>query len=163
LKRTVTFALWPSSRKRRTCFSLKSKSCFSVLGPIFTSFTWIVVCFLRASLSRRACVYLYLPKSMIRQTGGWASGATSTRSSSRGDLAREVGDDAVECNGAEVLARPVAQADRAAGALALADDEHVGDLVHLSLADPVAELLVAVVELGAEPGPAQALPHRPRV
>src|SRR5256886_696977 len=83
LKRTVTFALWPSSRNRRTCFTLKSKSCLSVLGPIFTSLTWIVVCFLRASLRRRACVYLYLPKSMIRQTGGWASGATSTRSNSR--------------------------------------------------------------------------------
>src|SRR5437762_2528600 len=82
LKRTVTFALWPSSRKRRTCFSLKSKSCFSVFGPIFTSLTWIVVCFLRASFRRRACVYLYLPKSMMRHTGGCASGATSTRSSS---------------------------------------------------------------------------------
>jgi len=39
----------------------------------------IVVCFLRASFSRRACVYLYLPKSMMRHTGGLASGATSTR------------------------------------------------------------------------------------
>ncbi len=82
LKRTVTFALWPSSRKRRTCLSLKSKSCFSVFGPIFTSLTRIVVCFFRASFSRRACVYLYLPKSMMRHTGGCASGATSTRSSS---------------------------------------------------------------------------------
>src|SRR3989454_7851433 len=82
LKRTVTLALCPSSRKRRTCLSLKSKSCFSVFGPILTSLTRIVVCFLRASFSRRACVYLYLPKSMMRHTGGCASGATSTRSSS---------------------------------------------------------------------------------
>src|SRR5438876_1173009 len=82
LKRTVTLALWPSSMNRRTCLSLKSKSCFSVFGPILTSLTRIVVCFLRASFSRRACVYLYLPKSMMRHTGGCASGATSTRSSS---------------------------------------------------------------------------------
>ena len=83
LKRTVTFALLPSSRKRRTCLALKSKSCVSVFGPSFTSFTWMIVCFLRASFCRRACMYLYLPKSMIRHTGGTASAATSTRSISR--------------------------------------------------------------------------------
>src|SRR5215468_7720394 len=82
LKRTVTLALLPSSRKRRTCFALKSKSWVSVLGPSLTSFTWIVVCFLRASFWRRACMYLYFPKSMIRHTGGTASAATSTRSMS---------------------------------------------------------------------------------
>src|ERR671919_993656 len=237
LKRTVTLALCPSSRNRRTCLSLKSKSCRSVLGPIFTSFTEIVVCFLRASLSRRACVYLYLPKSMMRQTGGLASGATSTRSRScpravssacwvamipscspsalttrtsrtripsliriscallsgvaprasprRGgwretaragsraahgevgragdDLGREVADDPVEREGASVLAAARAQAHGALLGLAAADDEHVGHLAHLRVADLVAELLVAVVQLGAHPGGSQALVDRPRI
>src|SRR4026207_602421 len=72
LKRTVTLALLPSSRKRRTCLALKSKSCVSVLGPSLTSLTWIVVCFFRASFCRRDCMYLYLPTSMIRPTGGRA-------------------------------------------------------------------------------------------
>src|SRR5262245_57405082 len=250
LKRTVTFALCPSSRKRRTCFSLKSKSCFSVLGPILTSLTWIVVCFLRASLSRRACVYLYLPKSMIRHTGGWASGATSTRSNScwravsrawaigmmpscsplalttrtsrtrmpslirmslawligvllvswsargrpprgwgpagrgttqlrkglrptgrsraahgetglaRGDLAGEIGEDAVDGHSAEIIARAVAEAHGPVLGLPRADHQHVGHLAHLRVADAVAELLVAVVELGAQARGPQPPVHR---
>src|SRR5256884_4586243 len=238
LKRTVTLALWPSSRKRRTCFSLKSKSCRSVFGPILTSFTWIVVCFLRASFCRRACVYLYLPKSMMRHTGGWASGATSTRSSSccravssacwmgmtpscapsapttrtsrtripslirisfawlidallvvsrrirragqggpaarsrtahgetgraRADLAREVREHAVEGDGPEVLPAPVPEADGPVLALPLADDEHVRDLPDLRLADPVAELLIAVVELRPHARGAELLPDGPPV
>src|SRR5712692_9062319 len=238
LKRTVTFALWPSPRKRRTCFSLKSKSCFSVFGPIFTSLTWIVVCFFRASFRRRACVYLYFPKSMMRHTGGCASGATSTRSSSccravssacwigrmpscapsafttrtsrtripslmrisfawlrclappgwppgtawewerpaarsraahgealraRADLAREVGQHPVERDRAEVLARPMPETDGPVLALALADHEHVRDLPELRLADPVTELLVAVVELGPHVRGAQLRVHRARV
>jgi hypothetical protein len=44
----------------------------------------------------------------------------------------------------------VAQADGACLALLLADDHHVRDLPHLRLADPIAELFVAVVELGPE-------------
>src|SRR5881396_1828670 len=237
LKRTVTLALWPSSMNRRTCLSLKSKSCFSVLGPILTSLTRIVVCFLRASFSRRACVYLYLPKSMMRHTGGCASGATSTRSNSccraassacwmgmtpscapsapttrtsrtripslmrislawligallvvnrrsrrgwrgpaarsraahgetgraRADLARKVGEDAVEGDDPEVVPAPVPKADRPVLALPLADDEHVRDLPDLRLADPVAELLVALVELGAHPRRAELLPDGPPV
>src|ERR1041385_6306036 len=101
LKRTVTLALWPSSRNRRTCFTLKSKSCFSVLGPIFTSFTEIVVCFLRASFSRRAC-------------GGPG-----------GDPGGEGGDDTIQGDGAAVLARARAQADRPLLGLAAAHHEHV--------------------------------------
>src|SRR5882762_1995304 len=238
LKRTVTLALWPSPRKRRTCFSLKSKSCFSVFGPIFTSLTWIVVCFLRASLSRRACVYLYLPKSMMRHTGGCASGATSTRSSSccravssacwigrmpscapsalttrtsrtripslmrisfawlrcvappgwppgsawgwerpaarsraahgetgraRADLAREVGQHPIEGDRAQILARPVPETDGAVLALPLADHEHVRNLLELRLADFIAELLVAVVELGAQTRGTEPRVHRARV
>src|SRR5438552_11399013 len=237
LKRTVTLALCPSSMKRRTCLSLKSKSCFSVFGPILTSLTRIVVCFLRASFSRRACVYLYLPKSMMRHTGGCASGATSTRSNSccraassacwmgmtpscapsapttrtsrtripslmrislawligallvvnrrsrrgwrgpaarsraahgetgraRADLAREVGQDAVEGDGPEVLAAPAPEADGPVLALPLADDERGRDLPALRLADPVAELLVAVVELRPQARRAELLPDGPSV
>src|SRR3984893_18058143 len=214
LKRTVTLALLPSSRKRRTCLALKSKSWVSVLGPSLTSFTWIVVCFLRASFCRRACMYLNLPKSMIRQTGGWASAATSTRSMSRWrarsracwigripscspsalttrtsltrmpslirmsfdwmarapsgsgagsagaahgegggtarDLGGELGHDALHRHRAQVLARPSAQARGAALGLPLPHDQHVGHLAELGLADAIAQLLVAVVELGAD-------------
>src|SRR6266446_6181036 len=214
LKRTVTFALLPSSRKRRTCLALKSKSCVSVFGPSLTSFTWMIVCFLRASFCRRACMYLNLPKSMIRQTGGCASAATSTRSMSRwrarssacwigripscspsalttrtsltrmpslirmsfdwmarapsgsgagsagaahgegggtaGDLGAELGHDALHRHRAHVLARPSAQARGAALGLPLPHDQHVGDLANLGVADAIAQLLVAVVELGAD-------------
>src|SRR5205823_1987723 len=223
---------------RRPCLSLKSKSAFSVFGPILTSLTRIVVCFLRASFSRRACVYLYLPKSMMRHTGGCASGATSTRSSSccravssacwmamtpscapsapttrtsrtripslirisfawlidallvvsrrirragqggpaarsrtahgetgraRADLAREVREHTVEGDGPEVLPAPVPEADGPVLALPLADDEHVRDLPDLRLADPVAELLIAVVELRPHARGAELLPDGPPV
>src|SRR3972149_5638793 len=82
LKRTVPFALLPSPRKRRTCLALKSKSCVSVFGPSLTSLTTMVVCFFRASFCRRACVYLYLPKSMIRHTGGGGPGGPPPRGNS---------------------------------------------------------------------------------
>src|SRR6266404_7062551 len=223
LKRTVTLALLPSSRKRRTCFSLNSKSCLSVFGPIFTSFTTITVCFLRASFCRRACMYLNFPKSMMRQTGGCASAATSTRSMSRwrarsracwigripscspsalttrtsltrmpslirmsfdwmarapsvlgagsagaahgegGGTARDLGDelghDALHRHRAQVLARPSAQARGAALGLPLPHDQHVGHLADLGVADAIAQLLVAVVELGADPRGPQRREH----
>src|SRR6266446_5320072 len=223
LKRTVTLALLPSSRKRRTCLALKSKSWVSVLGPSLTSFTWMIVCFLRASFCRRACMYLNLPKSMIRQTGGCASAATSTRSMSRwrarssacwigripscspsalttrtsltrmpslirmsfdwmarapsgsgagsagaahgegGGTARDLGDelghDALHRHRAQVLARPSAQARGAALGLPLPHDQHVGHLADLGVADAIAQLLVAVVELGADAGGPQGREH----
>src|SRR5262245_2061813 len=223
LKRTVTLALLPSSRKRRTCLALKSKSWVSVLGPSFTSFTWITVCFLRASFCRRDCMYLYFPKSMIRQTGGTASPATSTRSMSRclarssawamgripscspsalttrtsrtrmpsltrisfdaiavapcgrgrrsgrpchgegggtpADLGRELAGDAFHRDGPHVLAGAPPETRRALLGLALPHHEHVGDLPELGVADPVPELLVAVVELDAHPRLAEAVEH----
>src|SRR5215469_16200812 len=227
LKRTVTLALLPSSMKRRTCLALKSKSWVSVLGPSFTSFTWITVCFLRASFCRRACRYLYLPKSMIRQTGGTASPATSTRSMSRcfarsrawamgrmpscspsalttrtsrtrmpslirisfdaiavapwrcgprsggathgegggpaGDLGGQLGEDVVDGHRAQVLARARAQTRRAVLRFTLSNHEHVRHLLELGLADAVAELLVAVVQLHPDPRGAEALEHAARV
>ena len=101
--------------------------------------------------------------------GGEAKGAQdherpTVRSAAREAIsAVEVGDDAVERHGAEILAGARAQADRALLGLALADDEHVGHLAHLGVADAVAELLVAVVELGADARRAQPLVHRARV
>src|SRR6476646_5389376 len=214
LNRTVTLALLPSSRNRRTCLALKSKSWVSVLGPSLTSFTWMIVCFLRASFCRRACMYLNLPKSMIRQTGGCASAATSTRSMSRwrarssacwigripscspsalttrtsrtrmpslirmsfdwmarapvsgagsagvahgegggttSDLGGELGHDALHRHRAHVFARAPAHAGRAALGLALSHHQHVRHLSDLGVADAIAQLLVAVVELGADP------------
>src|SRR5207245_2922780 len=65
----------------------------------------------------------------------------------RADLAREVREHTVEGDGPEVLPAPVPEADGPVLALPLADDEHVRDLPDLRLADPVAELLIAVVEL----------------
>src|SRR5499425_378129 len=226
LNRTVTLALLPSSRNRRTCFALKSKSCVSVLGPSLTSFTWIVVCFLRASFWRRACMYLYFPKSMIRHTGGTASAATSTRSMSPcrassnacamgripscspsalttrtsrtripslirisldcmgvslscgsrsaraahgesggagADLAHEVVHDLVDGKHDRLIASPLAEARRSLLRLTLADHEHVRHLVHLRLANPIAELLVAVVEVDASPRCPQPRVHAFRV
>src|SRR5213083_324283 len=88
-----------------------------------------------------------------RSRRGWRGPAARSRAAygetgrTRADLAREVGQDAVEGDGPEVLAAPVPEADGPVLALPLADDEHVRDLPELRLADPVAELLVAVVEL----------------
>src|SRR2546426_12107302 len=81
----------------------------------------------------------------------------------RADLAREVGQDAVGGDGPEVLAAPVPEADGPVLALPLADDEHVRDLPELRLADPVAELLVAVVELRPQARSAELLPDGPSV
>src|SRR5215472_2412702 len=226
LNRTVTLALLPSSRNRRTCLALNSKSCVSVLGPSLTSFTWMIVCFLRASFCRRACMYLYLPKSMIRHTGGTASAATSTRSISRcrasssasamgripscspsalttrtsrtrmpslirmsldcmglapscgrrsacaahgesggaaADLGHDVADDLIDGQHGRLIASARAEARRPLLRLALAHHQRVRHLVHLGLADPVAQLLVAVVEARADPRLAQAPVHARRI
>src|SRR5207253_2121186 len=73
----------------------------------------------------------------------------------RGDLAREVGQHPVEGDRAAILTRPVPETDGPVLALPLADHEHVRDLLELRLADPVAELFVAVVELPAHARVAQ--------
>src|SRR5512144_1945640 len=165
-------------------------------------------------------MYLNLPKSMIRQTGGCASAATSisrwrarsracwigripscstsadtTRSSltrmpslirmsfdwmarapsvsgagSAGaahgegggtacDLGDELGHDVLHRHRAQVLARPSAQARGAALGLPLPHDQHVGHLAELGVANAVAQLLVAVVELGADPRGPQRREH----
>src|SRR5262249_42678193 len=81
----------------------------------------------------------------------------------RADLAREVGEHPVDRHRAEVVAGAVPQAHSAVFGLAGAHDEHVGDLADLRLADPVAQLLVAVVELGPNARGAQAAVYRARV
>src|SRR2546425_3083717 len=101
-----------------------------------------------------------------RSRRGWRGPAARSRAAygetgrTRADLAREVGQDAVEGDGPEVLAAPVPEADGPVLALPLADDEHVRDLPELRLADPVAELLVAVVELRPQARGAELLPDR---
>src|ERR1019366_7969527 len=78
----VILTLWPSSRNLATCRVLVSKSPSPILGRYFISLipTWTA---LRLdSLARWAASNLNFPKSMMRQTGGLAIGATSTRSRS---------------------------------------------------------------------------------
>src|SRR3989440_12390838 len=88
---------------------------------------------------------------------GWRGPAARSRAAkgepgrAGADLARKVGEDAVEGDDPEVVPAPMPKADRPVLALPFADDEHVRNLPDLRLADPVAELLVAVVELGAHP------------
>src|SRR5438552_951957 len=104
-----------------------------------------------------------------RSRRGWRGPAARSRAAygetgrTRADLAREVGQDAVEGDGPEVLAAPVPEADGPVLALPLAHDEHVRDLPELRLADPVAELLVAVVELRPQARSAELLPDGPSV
>src|SRR3954469_14339518 len=52
-----------------------------MLGRNLTSLTWMIFCFFFDSCDFFFCWYRNLPKSMMRQTGGLAVGATSTRSS----------------------------------------------------------------------------------
>ena len=63
---------------------------------------------------------------------------------------------------AQIPAGAAAHRHRALG-LAVADDQHVGDLLQLRLADLISNLLLALVELGPQPGRRQRSPHRPRV
>src|SRR5205085_9779878 len=60
-------------------------------------------------------------------------------------LPQEVGD-AIR---PEVTARAAPHADRAFGALAIPDDEHVGDFLQLRLSDFISNLFLTVVEIDA--------------
>ena len=53
----------------------------------------------------------------------------------------------LEGHGAEVLARAGTHGDLAALGLAVADDEHVGQLLHLRLTDLVSDFLISEVSL----------------
>src|SRR4030095_2161499 len=87
------------------------------------------------------------PDGRSRPTHGEAGGA-------RGGLAGEVGEDAIDWHGAEVVPSAVAEAHGAVLGLARADHQHVRHLANLRVADPVGELLVAGVEPDAvPPGP----------
>lgn len=77
---TEAFTLSPLSKNSRACRVLNSKSWSSVLGRKRSSFTVTVCCFFFASFSFFFFSYWYLPKSIILQTGGRASGAISTKS-----------------------------------------------------------------------------------
>src|SRR5205823_10676491 len=119
------------------------------------SFAWVIDA--RLVVSRR-----------VRRAGQGGPAARSRAAHgetgrARADLAREIGEHAVEGDGPEVLPAPVPEADGPVLALPLADDEHVRDLPELRLADPVAELLVAVVELRPQARSAELLPDGPSV
>src|SRR5206468_3051989 len=79
---------------------------------------------------------------------GWRGPAARSRAAhgetgrARADLARKVGEGAVEGDDPEVVPAPVPKADRPVLALPVADGEHVGNPPALRLADPVAALLV---------------------
>src|SRR5438552_7690573 len=80
-RNTVTsLHLFPSDRKRRMCFTLKSRSWSSVFGRSLISFSRIVDWCFRDAFSFLDVSYLNLPKSMILHTGGAARGLTSTSS-----------------------------------------------------------------------------------
>src|SRR5262249_57089983 len=85
-----------------------------------------------------------------RATHGKGGGPTS-------DLRGERGEHAVHGQGPRVLAAAPPDARRAVLRFALAHDQHVRHLPELGLADPVAELLVAVVELHPDARLAEAL------
>src|SRR5262245_44945653 len=77
----ITRTLSPRSRNSRACSTRISIMCGSVFGRIRTVFSFVLCCLRPASCAFLFCSYLYLPKSMILQTGGRTFGATSTRSS----------------------------------------------------------------------------------
>src|SRR5437667_7962442 len=58
-------------------------------------------------------------------------------------LGHELGEDTIHRHRPHVLARAPTETDGAALGFALADDQHVGDLPKLGVADAIAELLVA--------------------
>jgi len=64
-------------------------------------------------------------------------------------FALEKTDEVLDRHGVDLFAASTARRDFAVGGLAVADDEHVGHFLELRLADLVAELLVAGVELDA--------------
>src|SRR5687767_6102804 len=93
------------------------------------------------SLMRMSLAWLRCVAPLVRAECSRAARSRAAHGegrSARGDLTREVGDDAVERLRAEVVPRAGTETDGALLALALADDEHVGDLPHLRVADAVA-------------------------
>ncbi len=66
------------------------------------------------------------------------------------DFGAEVGDELVEGARAQVALRAVAHGDGAGFGFLAADDQHVGNLFELGVADFRLQLFVAVVQMGAE-------------
>ena len=74
LNMIVTLTLWPSERNSATFRVLVSKSPTPILGRYFISLTETLDAFRRDSLARCFSSYCHFRKSMIRHTGGVASG-----------------------------------------------------------------------------------------
>lgn len=75
------FTLFSLFRNFSTCLTLNWRSWLPARGLTLTLFVSVCFCFVFCSLSFLLCWYWYLPKSIIRQTGGLALGAISIRSS----------------------------------------------------------------------------------
>src|SRR5258705_4334277 len=81
----------------------------------------------------------------------------------RGDLVARRRDKRVYRSRAEVARRPAAHRYRALRRFAVPGDEHVGDLLQLSLTDLIANLLLAIVELDAKPAGSNSVANPRRI
>src|SRR5581483_1167259 len=97
------------------------------------------------------------PRRQFRQR------STGTRPASRGDFIESPRDEIGHRRRSFVAARPFANRNRPLGRLAIPDDEHVGDFLQLGFANLVVYLFLTLVEIGAQTGLFQAIPHLPRV
>ncbi len=75
------------------------------------------------------------------------------------DFLAELGDGRIERQGPEIAFETVADRDRASFAFLFADDEHVGNELHLGVADFRVDLGAAVVARHAQAGVEQAIFH----
>src|ERR1700689_1408802 len=79
------------------------------------------------------------------------------------DFGAEVGDELVEWARAQVALRAVAHGDGTGLGFLAADDQHVGNLFELGVADFRLQLFVAVVQMRAEAGSFQFLRNLLRI
>src|SRR5204862_8039503 len=90
-----------------------------------------------------------------RTSSRWTGVCTGSRCAALGGLGGEPDHRLVQRQRPEVALLVAAQRHRAVLRLAVADDEHVGHLAQLGLADLAADRLRAVVEVRAQPGGAE--------
>ena len=67
-----------------------------------------------------------------------------------GDLHQALGNEGIGGHGTQVLALAGTDGNGAVLHIPVADDQHIGDLLHLSFPDLVAQLLAAAVGLGVD-------------
>src|SRR5712692_4253907 len=89
---------------------------------------------------------------------GAAAGASGTEHPLRLHLQQSIAD-RPDRHRAEIAFAPAAHGDGSGPGLAIAGDQHEGDLLELGVADLGADLLAAIVELGAQAGRPQIVAH----